>query len=197
MKTEKDVFLIERLQKGDVAAFEHLFHTYYSELCRYTLLFIDDETAAENIVQDLFIYIWEHRETIEFQLSYRNYLFQAARYKVLNYKRNNALQERKREEIGKKTSNIDNFRTEEAIELKELNRIIEEAIALLPDKCQQIFRLSRKDELSYHEIAELMLISESTVKNHISTAIKKIRSYIRLFYPDVYILLFLLGNHKI
>jgi RNA polymerase sigma-70 factor (ECF subfamily) len=197
MKTEKDVFLIERLQKGDVAAFEHLFHTYYSELCRYALLFIDDEAAAENIVQDLFIYIWEHRETIEFQSSYKNYLFQAARYKVLNYKRNKALQERKREEIGKKTSDIDDFRTEEAIELKELNRIIDEAIALLPDKCQQIFRLSRKDELSYHEIAELMLISESTVKNHISTAIKKIKSYIRLFYPDVYILLFLLGNHKI
>ena len=197
MKIEKDVYLTERLQAGDIDAFKHLFHSYYTDLCRYVLLFIDDEDAAEDIVQDLFIYIWEHRETIDFKISHQNYLYQAARYKVLNFKRDNSLHAQKKDEISNQTLHFENSGIEEAIELKELNRIIDEAIDLLPEKCQQIFRLSRKDELSYREIAELMLISESTVKNQISTAIRKIKSYILHSYPSVYILLFLLKNHNL
>ena len=81
----QDALIQKQLNAGEVAALEYLFHQYYDDLCRYTLVFTKDIDIAENIVQDLFVYIWEHRETIEIRLSFESYLYQASRYKALNY----------------------------------------------------------------------------------------------------------------
>ena len=83
---------------------------------------------------------------------------------------------------------------DEAIELKELNHIVSEAIDLLPNRCQQIFRLSRTDELSYREIAELMNISINTIDNQVHTAIKKIKTHVKRYYPELYLSLLVFLN---
>jgi RNA polymerase sigma-70 factor (ECF subfamily) len=195
LKSRPQEELIQKqLNAGEVEALEYLFHKYYDDLCRYTFVFTKDIDIAENIVQDLFVYIWEHRETIEVHCSFESYLFQASRYKALNYKRDYSHSVDKllklKEQICDKVADS----ADEAIELKELNQILSEAIDLLPTRCQQIFRLSRTDELSYREIAELMNISISTIDNQVHTAIKKIKTHVKRYYPELYLSLLVFLN---
>jgi RNA polymerase sigma-70 factor (family 1) len=188
LKSRPQEELIQKqLNAGEVDALEYLFHQYYDDLCRYTFVFTKDIAVAENIVQDLFVYVWEHRETIEIRLSFESYLFQASRYKALNYKRDNSHKVDKLSILKEQFRGEVSVGADEAIELKELNQIVSEAIDLLPDRCQQIFRLSRTDELSYREIAELMNISISTIDNQVNTAIKKIKTHVRRYYPELYL----------
>jgi RNA polymerase sigma-70 factor (ECF subfamily) len=194
---DHDGLIQKQLNAGEVSALEYLFHQYYDDLCRYVVIYIKDIDIAENIVQDLYVYIWEHRETIEIHHSFESYLYQAARYKALNYKRDNL---RKADKISFLTKqNVDkvSVSADEAIELKELNVIINEAIKLLPERCQQIFKLSRSEELSYREIAELMQISISTVDNQVNTAIKRFRTHVHRYYPEMYITVFVLGLYNL
>jgi len=188
----QDDFIQKQLNAGEVSALEYLFHQYYDDLCRYSLVFTKDIDVAENIVQDLFVYIWEHRETIEIHLSFESYLYQASRYKALNYKRDKSRNENKLSILTKKSIGKVSVGADEAIQINELIQILNGAIKLLPDRCQQIFRLSRTEELSYREIAELLDISISTVDNQVNTAIKKIKTQVKRYYPDLYLPLFII-----
>ena len=183
----QDELIQKQLNAGEVVALEYLFHHYYDDLCRYTMVFTKDIAIAENIVQDLFVYIWEHRETIEIHISFESYLFQASRYKALNYKRDNSNKIDKLTLLKEKYNGKVSVSADEVFEFKELNQIVSNAIDLLPDRCQQIFRLSRTDELSYREIAELMNISISTIDNQVHTAIKKIKTHVKRYYPEMYL----------
>ena len=196
LKSRSHEELIQKqLKAGDVVALEYLFHKYFDDLCRYTSVFTKDIDIAENIVQDLFVYIWEHRETLEIHLSFESYLFQASRYKALNYKRDSARKNDKLSILKERTKDEVSVSADDIIEFKELNQIVSEAIDLLPDRCKQIFRLSRTDELSYREIAELMNISINTIDNQVHTAIKKIKKHVKQYYPELYLsLLIFLSN---
>ena len=189
----QDELLQLRLNAGEVTALEYLFHQYYDDLCRYTIVFTKDIVIAENIVQDLFVYVWEHRESIEIHHSFESYLYQASRYKALNYKRNKSRKEDKLPILIEQSNNRVSVGADEAIEFKELNQIVWKAIELLPVRCQQIFRLSRTEELSYREIAELMNISISTVDNQVNTALKKIKKHVKQYYPEMYLSSYIIG----
>lgn len=193
----QDELLQKQLNAGEVTALEYLFHQYYDDLCRYTLVFTKDIAIAENIVQDLFVYVWEHRETIEIHLSFEAYLYQASRYKALNYKRDKSRKEDKLLILVEQSNGRVSVGADEAIEFKELNKIVWKAIELLPNRCQQIFRLSRTEELSYREIAELMNISISTVDNQVNAAIKKIKIHVKRYYPELYLSLFIIGLYSL
>jgi len=193
----QDELLQKQLNAGEVTALEYLFHQYYDDLCRYTIVFTKDIAIAENIVQDLFVYVWEHRKTIEIHLSFEAYLYQASRYKALNYKRDKSRKEDKLPILVEQSNGRVSVGADEAMEFKELNKIVWKAIELLPNRCQQIFRLSRTEELSYREIAELMNISISTVDNQVNTAIKKIKTHIKEYYPELYLSLFIIGLYSL
>lgn len=184
--SEEERVIQQNLNEGDVSALEWLFLRYYNDLCRYVLITIHDEKTAKNIVQDLFIYIWENRLTIHFHKSIEAYLYQACRFNTLNYLRNQNRREKRNTELGSKTS-IETPSADSGYELSELEQILDEAINLLPDRCREIFILSRKRELSYAEIASQLNLSISTVDNQINKAIKKIKLYIRSRYPDILI----------
>lgn len=194
---DHEALIQKQLNAGDVSALEYLFHQYYDDLCRYTVVFIKDIDIAENIVQDLFIYLWVHRETIEIRLSFESYLYQAVRFKALNYKRDSSLKADKISFLTKCNDDTVSVGADEAIQLKELNLIINEAIKLLPERCQQIFRLSRSEDLSYREIADLMNISISTVDNQVHTALKKIKTHVHRYYPEMYIVFFVIGHYNL
>ena len=189
----QDELLQQRLNAGEVTALEYLFHQYYDDLCRYTVVFTKDIAIAENIVQDLFVYLWEHRDTIEIHYSFESYLYQASRYKALNYKRDKARKDTILPFLAVTNNSRISVGADEAIEFKELNQIVWKAIELLPVRCQQIFRLSRTEELSYREIAELMNISISTVDNQVNTALKKIKKHVKQYYPEMYLSFYIIG----
>jgi len=188
---EEEIEIQNRLNAGDGAALELLFHRYYNDLCRYLIIFLKDENVAKNIVQDLFLYLWENHVNIDFKKSLESYLYQACRFNALLYIRNENRHEKSHEKI-RNTSTEESSDVSSELEVKELNRIINEAIDLLPDRCRQIFNLSRSRGLSYHEIATQLEISVSAVDNQVNIAIKRIKRHIGSYYANVFIACFLL-----
>lgn len=179
MIKEEEIGIQNRLNAGDGTAIELLFLRYYNDLCRYLIIFLKDENIAKNIVQDLFLYLWENHQRIDFKKSLESYLYQACRFNALIYLRNKSRHQKCHENIKYTTSEkSSDFSTE--IEVKELNKIINESIDLLPNRCKQIFSLSRSRGLSYLEIATQLGISVSAVDNQINIAIKKIKRHIIL-----------------
>ena len=79
-----DISLLRQIREGNEDAFKSLFETYFTPLCRFIYLHLDDKNVAEELAMDIFIYLWENRETFQIQLSLKAYLFQAAKNKCLN-----------------------------------------------------------------------------------------------------------------
>jgi DNA-directed RNA polymerase specialized sigma24 family protein len=100
MNKSEEFFLLQRLKEGDTHAFEVIFNYYYSNLRMYLLLLFKNELLVDHIAQDIFVYLWENRETLEIKTSLESYLYSAGRYKALFQIRNNQLQEVIRKKIG-------------------------------------------------------------------------------------------------
>ncbi|MGL5786168.1 MAG: RNA polymerase sigma-70 factor [Bacteroidales bacterium] len=167
-----DILVIKLLQNRDKQALKYIFDTYFESLCRFMFVYLKDEKDAEEIALDIFMYLWENSERIDIKISLKAYLFQAAKNRCLN-----AIRDKKA------TLAIDNIQEYEylqadissTLEIEDLNRLIEEAILSLPDKCQEVFVKSRKEYLSNQEIADSMDISVKTVEAQITKALKRIR----------------------
>ena len=187
MNISEETYLIKKLKEGDIRALEVIFNQHYANLCRYLLLLFKNQLLVENIAQDIFVYIWENRQQIEIKTSLESYLYSAGRYKAINQIRNVS----KRNSINKSIANespIEDKSSDSNLELKELEQIIENAIQTLPDRCQKIFRLSREEDMSYKEIAIIMNVSVNTVENQMGIALKKLRTVLRPFYLQLFIL---------
>jgi RNA polymerase sigma-70 factor, ECF subfamily len=178
MTDEND--LLKRLKEDDVEALHLLFDRYFGDLNRYLCLLFKNEVMAENIAQDIFVYIWEQRHKLEIHSSLEAYLYTAGRYRALNQLRNEKLHKHVLQKI--RQSEPDAFDLNNKIEMIELENLIEEAVSSLPERCQKIFRMSRYDELSYKAIAGLLGISVNTVENQMSIALKKLRKVLKPFY---------------
>lgn len=187
MNDLEEAYLVQKLKEGDIKALEVLFNKHYGNLCRYLLLLFKNQLLTEHIAQDIFVYLWENRDQIEIKVSLESYLYSAGRYKALNQIRNS----NKRDSINKSLGGSElseETSSDHIIELKELEGIIENAINNLPLRCQQIFRLSRKEEMSYKEIAKILNISVNTVENQMRIALRKLRTVLRPFYFQLFFL---------
>lgn len=170
-----DILWIKLIQSGNQVAFEHLYRSYFTPLCRFISFYIENQTEAEEIVAELFVYVWEHKEKIDFSLSLKSYLFQSAKNRALNYLRD------KKQKVSidiLKENSDENHNSEEELEFKELQNLIKEAVCQLPTKCQTIFKKSREEHKSNQEIASEMHISTKTVEAHITTALKNIKRFL-------------------
>ena len=172
MKEFNDRLLLELLKKDDEKAFSLLFESYYVPLCRYARLILKSEQPAEEVVMNVFIYIWENRARIGIKSSLCAYLFRSVRNRCINYLRDNDPSVYLSDVMVELCSEENRD-----MEVEELN-FIEEAILSLPDKCRDVFLKSRNEEMSNREIAEQLNISVKTVEAQITKALKAIRSYI-------------------
>ena len=174
MTTADDILLLKLIKNGDEHAFRHLFDSYFVSLCRYINIYLDNYAETEELALDIFTYLWENREQVEIKLSFKAYLFQAARNRCLN-----ALRDRKQ------TTPLDQTlqetlqdRSYPALEMEELNKLIQEAIGALPEKCREVFLKSRQENMPNQEIADTMNISVKTVEAQITKALKRIKKYL-------------------
>lgn len=175
MSLNDEIHILKRLQTGDEQALECLFDTYFVPLCRFMKLYLGDEAEIEEIAMDIFMHLWTGRRELQIRISFKAYLFQAARNRCLNVLRDS-----------KRTCPIEDFSetwsdlrsVDEHIELEELHRLIEEAVCALPDKCREVFRQSRQENLTNKEIAERTQTSVKTVEAQITKALKHIRKYL-------------------
>jgi RNA polymerase sigma-70 factor (family 1) len=172
--SKTDAELTGLFKSGDQSAFTELYNRYKGLLYIYACKITGNDTIAEDLIQDIFIYIWDKRQTINFTSSVSSYLYSAIRYKFFDLVDK---QKVRADYVQSLQAFLDQNEclTDNYILEKELSAIIEKEVANLPAKMREVFLLSRKGNLSNKKIAEQLGISEKTVKNQISTALKTLR----------------------
>src|SRR5687768_15692546 len=171
-----DEELFELMKKDDKAAFRELYQRFWAVLVNTAYKRLDAIEKAEDIVQTIFIDLYQRRESIELTHSLKAYLNQALKFKVLNEFRSEALKERYRRNLF--FYDVCKNVLAENLEAKELNVKIHKILNGLPEKCRQVFLLSRKENKSNTDISRDLNISVSTVEKHIGKALKTFRCQI-------------------
>ncbi len=177
--------LVAAVRAGDAAAFEQLFRHYYNPLCVFVTRYIGDPAVAEEMVDAVFARIWEQRTRWEVRTSLAAYLYAAARYQVLDWRRHAAVEGRMRERAiaeGMTPGQGGASDQHQACESAELELAIREAIEQLPERCRIIFTLRWQHHLSYAEIAATLGIATKTVETQINRALKALREPLRPFW---------------
>lgn len=160
---------------SDPAKFEDLFKRYYAALCSFAYQYTTDHDVAEEIVQDTFTYLWENSNRIQIRTTLESYLYGAIRNAALNHLKRQKVHEKY--ELHTKTQEI--TRSENFIELDELEEAIDKALAALPEKCREIFEMSRYRGMTYVEISNALNISIKTVETQMSRALKSLRQALK------------------
>lgn len=168
--------LLLELRNGKELAFEKIYKLYSARLYGNLLNLVKSETEAQEILQDVFLKIWDNRESIDIEKSFRSYLFKIAENKVYDFFRKAARDKKKEAHLISLTTkgyvpevDISQFDEKEAI--------LQKAIDSLPPQRQQVFKLCKLEGKSYKEVSELLGISVSTISDHIVKATKSIRVY--------------------
>lgn len=184
--------LIENLRRGDESAFRCIYDRYYESLCRFADLFLHDAALAEEIVDDVIFYLWEHRTEVEIAYSLRAYLMRSVRNRCLNELNSLSRREELRFSsfsLPENTEFLDSLFIEKEHPLgylleQELEDELLRGIEALPEECRTVFKKSRFEQKKYEEIAQELNISVNTVKYHIKNALaflqKHVSSYLKL-----------------
>lgn len=186
---EKD--LIVRLKNGDQIAFEMLFHFYYPGLVMYSTQFTADRMEAEEIVQDFFVRVWQKHQQIFPSDTLKHYLFLSVRNGSLNFLKHKKIEEKYIRSMTELSNNHLVYDPDLYI-ASELQDKIKNAIDLLPEKCREIFIMSRMRGMKNEEIATELNLSKRTVETQISNALKVLRVELK----DYVGLLVLLGIYQ-
>jgi RNA polymerase sigma-70 factor (ECF subfamily) len=180
--------IIERLRSGDRTAFELLFQFYYPGLVIYATQFAVDELQAEDIVQNMFIKLWEKRQRVKLVDSLKSYFFTSVRNSCLNSLKHQQVESKYIGQLYDMSEKNLLYQPNLYI-ASELQEIIRQAIDELPERCREVFVMSRLEQMKNDEIAEKLNLSKRTVETHISHALKILRVKLKDYLP----LLILLG----
>ena len=174
-------FLLNELQKGNERAFDTVFKQYYKPLCQFSYSFIKDQNTAENLVQEVFVKLWEKRENITNIDNLLSYLMGMVRNQSIDFlrkeKTNSKVYIQLRPESSENT-------TEEQISKNEFEEKLLKSILNLPERCRTAIEMSRFDGFSNKEIAQKMEISVKGVEALIGRSLKLLRSELQEFLPS-------------
>jgi RNA polymerase sigma-70 factor (family 1) len=173
-----DTELINLVKQDSYAAFTEIYNRHWSMLYGSSFNILRDKQACMDIVQDIFIWFWEYRRQLVIR-SCKAYLLTAVKFKSANYIRNAKNRDIVIHQLSVTTSGTDENQEYEVRQLQEFIRSIAE---VLPERCREIFQLSRYDYLSNKEIAVKLEISEKTVENQITIALKRLREKLSASY---------------
>ena len=181
--------LIIRIKLGDKQAFELLFRKYYVRLCGFANKFLDDPDLATDIVQEVFIKIWEGRVDLDSEDSVKSYIFKITQNLSLNKLRRSRIESKYLEILKLEYHENQEFSVYESLLAQELGNNITLAIAKLPAECRKVFELNRIEGFKYKEIAEKLDISVKTVEAQMSKALRILRTELRDYITVVTIAL--------
>jgi RNA polymerase sigma-70 factor (ECF subfamily) len=175
-----DETLLSLVADGDKEAFTMLYRRYWESLFSTAARALRSKTDAADLVQDIFLSIWNRRNDLRVTGSLAAYLQTSVRYKVIKYIEKNVT---RRDYLILLTEVLVNYQppdAESTLQIKELQHVIQSAVAQMPNKMREVYQLSRKHHLSHKEIAERLDISDETVKKHIQHALQIIKTAISL-----------------
>ncbi|ETZ24672.1 RNA polymerase sigma-70 factor [Pedobacter sp. V48] len=175
-----DEELADLLKKGDHLAYTVIFDRFYGLLFVHACKLLNDHDEAKDVVQELFEILWTRRETISFNHSLSSYLYSAIRNRILNRISHNEVENKYISSL-RGFIDRDTYFADHRIREIEMRKMIEREISALPSKMREVFELSRRDYLSYKQIAVRLQISEQTVRMHVKKALRILRPKFDLF----------------
>ena len=163
-----------------MAAYEAIYNEYWPRLFAYVFNRLKSRETTEEIIQEVFFSLWNRRTELQVTHSLSAYLFTAVKYQIFNYmkadKVRRAYADSYAQFIGQDHSN------EQYMEYTDLVRALEQEVSRLPEKCQQVYRMSRNEHRSIQDIAAILNISHKTVENHLTRALKHLRVAFREYF---------------
>lgn len=175
--------LIIALKQGNEKAFNILYKQYWKQVYNFCRLYLTNMEEAEEVVQDVFVRLWQSRDFLRENDNFKGLLFIISRNLVFNQTRKSFNHDFYTLSLLEALENMpeeNSYDIEKELEAKDLSAYIDLLIAELPPQRQKIFHLSRKEHKSYKEIADLMHLSEKTVEHQVSEALKFLRKHITL-----------------
>jgi RNA polymerase sigma-70 factor (ECF subfamily) len=175
---------VQLVRSGDECAFENLFKHFYAQLCEFAFQYVKNRQCAEDIVQLLFLHIYEKGEEWNPTGNIKSYLFTAVRNRSLNYLRSQS-KTNDHQSLDNPSSDalkLSHTHVEEELYAQDLNRAIQSAFENMPDQRRRIFMLSRESNLTYREIAKVLGISIKTVETQMGRALKLLRKELNIFF---------------
>lgn len=172
--TDKELVLL--LTRSDEGAFRELYLRYKDKLWYYCFGFLKSKEETDDIIQEVFIRLWELHSFMNPDLSFSSYLYTMTRNRVLNYFRDMDVEIQVKRALAVKTP-IEEETTESTLIFAEYQQILTEAIEKLSPQRKKIFNMSRIENLSHKEIAQQLGISVYTVQEHISESLRFIKAY--------------------
>lgn len=178
-----DLDLIGLLKQQDEAAFTEIYNRYWKKLFTAAANKVHDFNEAEDIVQKIFITIWDRRSVIEIKSSLASYLAVSVKYHVFKSLDCSFRQKHfKDEKAANAVLEISDDSTRQWLEFQEIRKRLEQLVAELPEKCKLVYQLSRDKGYSQKQIAEELNISEKTVEAHLGKALKSLKTGLRSFF---------------
>jgi len=172
-------YILSGLKNGDEKALDDLFDRYYTRLTRYALSQINDPMVAEEIVQDVYIYLWNKKDSITIETSLEAYLFKSVSNRCINYIKS------KIHRINRLTIDADENNTIRIsmadLEGKELEQLIKLTLSSLPEQTALIYSFSRNADMTHAEIADELGVSRKTIEYHIGSALRQMRRVLQRY----------------
>lgn len=177
---KEDQQLLALLLENDEKGLKLIFERYYKYLVVTAYKMLNDNHKARDLVQDVFFRFWEKRETLNIQISLKAYLRRAVVNRVLD-----DIRKRKRhiwdEQVVETQQMSENVTVLDHLETNDLQQVIDQAIASLPERCRVVFSLSRFENMSHKEIAQGLSISTKTIESQITKALKVLRAAVEAY----------------
>lgn len=170
--------------------FTYIYQNYFPKFVRFAKEYVLSTEDAENIVQDIFLYLWEHQEVLNNVTHVNAFLFTLIKNKCIDFYRQKNIGNRRTESLDNLFEQELQLKIEALIQFdehlfleKEIEELLNKAIGNLPERCREVFILSRMNGLKHEEIANKLHLSVHTVQNHITTAIRKLKVELKDYIP--------------
>jgi RNA polymerase sigma-70 factor, ECF subfamily len=177
-----DLLMIEGLGRRDKVVFDYIFNYYYSSLCAFSMQYLKDRNAGEDLVQDFFVSLWVDATHLQIRSSLKSYLFAGIKNRCLDFQKHQKVTEKYRSYI-LFSAESDDSTTDNYFAESELRQAIQKSMDKLSPRCREIFELSRIKSLSNQEISEQLGISKRTVELQISNSLKVLRKELIEYLP--------------
>ena len=178
----KDALLIGGLVRREKVVFDYIFNYYYSGLCAFSMQYLSDKEAVEDLVQDFFVSLWIESPNLQINVSLKSYLFTSVKNRCFDALKHRKVTEKYRTFMLFGAENAESSADYLFVET-ELRQYLQKSIAKLPPRCREIFEYSRYNGMSNKDIAEKLSISKRTVELQISNALKVLRLELAEFLP--------------
>lgn len=177
---KRDGELLELLKANPRAGFTLMFDEYFEEVCRHIFRYVPDIRIAQDIAQDLFVELWTKRDKLNITSSPGAYLYRMAVSRALNHIRDNRRHVHSDVTV-LRTVSVNAPEPGQVMDADSLNSIVTVAIDNLPERCRQVFMLSRFEDMSNAQIADALDISVKTVENQMTKALRAIKEAIEKY----------------